>query len=431
LLRAGVALPAAASAGTLLASCGGNEGASSNTLEFWAFAEDRLFFVKDVLESDAWKSKHPDVKVNFRVYNITQMHDKLLTALVSGKGAPDIADVAGGFFSKFIKGETMPFVPLTDRIGDEIDKLYTPTATAPYGWGGEIYGVSNELNPVVLAYRKDIMGELGVRTPFETWDDVIVAGEQLVRSSESKMFALHDIDYGDWYMLMQNAGTQFFGDNGEFIADNEAGLASLQFSRDLVYEYEVAGIAAGTPADPWHSPEYMAGYRAEKYVAVLAPPWLLNFFRLDVPGQKGKWTVQKLPEGLGAGRPTANFGGTAHCITEQSENPDLAWDLAKACNLTTQGVLTDFKQRGVFPTYKPAYGASELNKTDEYFSGTNFGELYSSLAPEILNLNTSPVYLEATQELVRTAVGPVMQNQADPKTALNQAAAEIERMRQG
>ena len=138
------------------------------TLEVWGFNRERLNFAQNASELPVFKDKYPNVTVNFREFPFAQMHDKLLAALVSGQGAPDIAEVEIARFSQFLKGERVPFVPLTERIGAEIDNIYKPAASDPWSWGGEIYGLGNELNAVVLTYRQDLLDELGVETPFET-----------------------------------------------------------------------------------------------------------------------------------------------------------------------------------------------------------------------------------------------------------------------
>jgi arabinosaccharide transport system substrate-binding protein len=403
---------------------GGQGGAGGNTLEFWFFSGERASFVRKVVESKAWKSDHPDIKVNMRVFPYEQMHDKLQSALVAGKGAPDLAEVEISRVSPFIKGDRVPFETLNDRIGDEIDNVYKPAATDPWTWKDKIFGVGNELNTVVLAYRKDVMDEIGVKTPFETWDEVIAAGKQ-ISQGDRKMFALHDQAFGDHFMLTQSAGSTYFDEEGDYIADNEKSVEALQFLHDLVYEHNIAGIAPATEADNWYPPPYRAAFRAEKYVALFGPPWHIGFLPLDVPDQSGLWTLQRLPTGLDEGRPTATFGGTGQCITEQAGNPDLAWELIKTCNLTTEGVLADFRLRTIYPTYRPAYESPELHQSYKYF-GVKVGELYSSLAPELVPFNQSPVWAEGTEALIREAISPVMRNQADAKSALTQAGEEIE-----
>ena len=403
---------------------------ASTTLEFWAFAAARLDVVKEMLNSEAWKSAHPDVAVNFRIFPYNEMHDKLLAALVSGQGAPDIADVEISRFSRFIKGERVGFVPLNDRIGTEIDNLYTAAATAPWSWEDQIYGLGNELNTVVLAYRKDIMDSVGAKTPFETWDDVRAAGQKVSAGGKSKMFGIHDIAFGDWYMMAQHAGTTMFDEQGNYQGDNEKSVAAMQFNHDLVHKDQIAMIAPAEAADNWDPPTYWAAINAEQFVAVWGPPWHLGNLLQQVPNQSGKWTVQRLPTGLGDSNPTANFGGTGMCITEQSKNVDVAWDLIKAVNLTVEGAVTDFRLRTAYPSYKPAYTDPALQEPSEYFGGAKIGELYQSVATEIQPFQQSPVWPEATEAMSRIVITPVMQNQTDAKTALTELGAEIERLKQ-
>ncbi len=413
------------------AGCGGGQGGAggSNTLEFWAFDPGRANFAKAALQTDAWKEAHGNVKVNFRIFQYEQMHDKLLTALVSGKGAPDLADVEISRFSNFIKGDELPFVDLTDRVGGDIDDVYKPAATDPWTWQGKIYGVGNELNTCVLAYRQDIMDDAGVQTPFETWNQVVEAG-QAVSTGDRKLFALHDIQFGDHYMLSQSAGTTYFDDEGNYIGDNERSVESMQFLHDMVYEFDIAGIAPALAGDAWYPPQYQAAFRAEKFVAFFGPPWHLSFLPTNVEEQSGQWRVQKLPSGLGEGLPTANFGGTGQCITTQSQNVDAAYDLVRIANLTTEGVMADFKARTAYPAYKPAYEDPALNESNEYFGGQKIGELYSELAPELPPFNQSPVWGQATEALIREVITPVMQDKKDAKTALTELRGTIEEMKQ-
>ena len=415
-----------------LAGCGGEQGSSgsSNSLEFWAFDEGRADLARAALKTAAWKKEYGKVKVNFRIFPYEQMHDKLLTALVSGKGAPDIADVEISRFSNFIKGDELPFVDLTGKIGNDINDVYKPAATDPWTWNGKIYGVGNELNTCVLAYRKDLMDGAGIKMPLDTWDDVVAAGQEL-SNADRKMFALHDLAFGDHYMLSQSSGTAYFDDQGRYIGDNEQSVAALQFLHDMVYDSGIAGIAPVVASDNWYPPQYRAAFRAEKFVSLFGPPWHLSFLLSDVPEQKGKWRVQKLPSGLGEGLPTANFGGTGQCVTTQSGNVDAAYDLVRISNLTTEGVLADFKARTAYPAYKPAYEDPALQKPNDYFGGQKLGQIYSDLAPGLPPFNQSTVWGQATEALNREAVTPVMQDKADAKTALTELRATIEGMKQG
>ena len=410
-----------------LAGCGGGgeQGGTSKSLEFWGFDEGRVNFAKAAYESDAFKSKHKDVKINFRILPYEQMHDKLLTALVSGEGAPDIADIEISRFGQFIKGDRVPLLGLKDRIGDAISDIYTPAAVDPWSWKGEIYGVGNELNTVVLAYRRDILEDAGVQLPFATWDDVIAAGQE-ISTGDRKMFAIHDLAWGDHYMMMQHAGTTYFDENGNYNGDDPRSIEAMQFLHDLVYEHEIAAIAPAEANDDWAPPQYLASFRAEKFIATFGPPWHLSYFIDQVPDQAGKWDVQELPEGLGESRPTANFGGTGMAITEQSGNPEASWALIEAGNLTKEGVLFDFEERTAYPAYKPAYEDPALAQPNDYFGGVKIGQLYSDIADDLPAFRQSPVWPDTTEALQRDVITPVMNDKADAETALTELKGTVE-----
>lgn len=410
-----------------LAGCGGGsqQGGSSKSLEFWGFDEGRVNFAKAAYQSDEFKNKHGDVKINFRILPYEQMHDKLLTTLVSGQGAPDIADIEISRFGQFIKGDRIPLVGLKERIGGELDNVYAPAAVDPWSWQGEIYGVGNELNTVVMAYRRDVLEGAGIKLPFETWDDAIAAGKE-VSTGERKLFSVHDLSFGDHYMLMQHAGTTYFDENGDYNGDDPRSIEAMQFAHDLVYEHGVADIAPAEANDNWAPPQYLAAYRAERFLATWGPPWHLSYFLDQVPDQSGKWDVQALPEGLGDSKPTANYGGTGMAITEQSGNPDASWDLVRIANLTKGGVLADFKMRTAYPAYKPAYEDPALAKPNEYFGGTKIGQLYASIADALPPFRQSPVWPDTTLALQREVITPVMNNEKDAETALTEMRSTVE-----
>ena len=397
-------------------------------LEMWGFDTQRLDFAKAAAELPAFKEKHPDVTINFREFAFDEMHDKLLAALASGNGAPDIADVEIARFSSFLKGDRVPFVALNDRIGAEIENIYRPAASDPWTWEDQIYGLGNELNAVVLSYRTDVLEGLGIETPFETWDQIIEAGKKITADGETKTFALHDIAFGDLWQMGQHAGTSFFDAEGVFQGENPLMIEALQFLQDLVYTHEVAGIAPAIATDDWMSPAYWAAFRANKFTMLWGPPWHLGRLAVELPDQAGKWAVQKLPTGLGESRATANFGGTGQCITEQSENPDIAFDLLAAGNLSVEGNLNDFRARTVYPAYIPTYERPELQEPSPYFGGAQVGQIYASVAPELPPFNQSPGFTDATLAMERVVITPVMNNREEPAPALKELVDQVAEM---
>jgi len=403
-------------------------GQESATLEMWGFDEGRLNFARGVLELPAFKEKHPNVTINIRQFPFDQMHDRLLAALASGRGAPDLVDIEIARFSQFLKGERVGFVPLNDRIGAEIENIYRPAASDPWTWQDQIYGLGNELNAVVFAYRSDLLQEAGVETPFASWEQAIAAGK-LVSQGDTKMFAVHDLAFGDWFMMAQHAGTSLFDAEGEYQGDNPLSVEAMTFLHGLVYTDQVAGLAPADAQNMWMGPAYWAAFRANRFAAVWGPPWHLGTLQMNVPELSGKWAVQRLPTGLGESRPTANFGGTGQCITEQSQHQDIAWDFIAAGNLSADGNLVDFKARTVYPAYIPTYQRPELQEPSEYFSGAQLAQLYAEVAPELPPFNQSPYFNDAVDAMQRVVITPVMQDKAQPEAALQELRAEIDKLK--
>lgn len=77
---------------------------------------------------------------------------------IAGGTPPDIADIEQGTFGRFLRGE-VPLADLGPRLKQEgfWDKLIT-SRQALYTWQGKVYGVEHALTPVVLYYRKDLLG---------------------------------------------------------------------------------------------------------------------------------------------------------------------------------------------------------------------------------------------------------------------------------
>jgi ABC-type glycerol-3-phosphate transport system substrate-binding protein len=95
-----------------------------------------------------------------------------MEAVLAGKG-PDVALFLGGEFpvNLAIRG----LLKNVDEMEgfDEIESRYAPGALVPYQFEGKTYGVPLTRNFPVMFYRKDLLAEVGVTEPPETWNDLI------------------------------------------------------------------------------------------------------------------------------------------------------------------------------------------------------------------------------------------------------------------
>src|SRR5699024_8966955 len=120
----------------LLVACGGG-GASTAAAEEPAVigegtddatALSLLTFVSPHVElykcaAERWNEENPDeaIKLVAESYPFDQMHNNLLLALQSSKGAPDIADLELGRFANFLSGEPQ-LEPMNEYVEPVLDQ---------------------------------------------------------------------------------------------------------------------------------------------------------------------------------------------------------------------------------------------------------------------------------------------------------------------
>jgi len=84
-------------------------------IQFWTFQDLHIEFYEKMAEK--WNQQNPDRPINLipTVYPYDDMHNKLLIALQSGVGAPDLVDIEIGKYANFLKGD-IQLVPLNDIV---------------------------------------------------------------------------------------------------------------------------------------------------------------------------------------------------------------------------------------------------------------------------------------------------------------------------
>ncbi len=392
--------------------------ATAQTLEFWGFADNRNKWYEAMAEE--FKKIYPNVTINIRSFPYEEMHNRLLTALVAGIGAPDIADVEISRMGQFVKGGEVGFVPLNNLIGDEINNLYTGAATAPWTWQGQIYGIGNELNAVLMFYRWDLYENAGLTGPGSTWEEFIENGKKLA-STGVKALAINDQGWEYWWIIA-SAGDGFFDSEGNVAADNAFGRKVMQLLYDMLHVHEVAMFA---PLDT----AYYGAMQAGDFAVHMGAPWYQGFMKDNAASLEGKWKMQPLPVFAdGTGAPTATHGGTGTVITKQSKHADIAWEFIKFANLTVEGTLRAFDMANLFPTYTPAWTDERLYRTDDYFSGQRPAQIISEVVPLIPPLNNSPYWPEVTDAFTRLVVTPVLQQTTDIDRAFADFRREVDRI---
>ncbi len=396
--------------------------------EFWVFAPTH--YEEYQARLPIFEAQHPGINVQLINFGGT-MHDKLLTALLSDFGAPDVVEVEITSIGRFLKGaiDEVGFVDLRPRLESEgwMDKLVVSRFT-PWSYRDRIFGIPHDLHPVVLLYRDDLFKASGVEmTKIETWDDFIAAGKKATRDLDGDgkidqyAIVLDRKTESDYFNLLLQRGGGFFDVDGNVIIDNDIAIETLEFFTSLFNEHKIATPVYGN----WHGdPSNYAAMQEGKILSVLAPDWYVGLLKSQVPQMSGKWKAISMPAWEHGGRRTTTRGGTMIGITKQCKDPDLAWELLKFTYFDRSGLINRYETTSIIPPLKAAWDAPIYKKPDAYLGGQSIGELFIELAPDLPPRYQNPYWSEAA-DLLNDAIFAAVTEKQTPRQALTQLAEKV------
>ncbi len=386
-------------------------------LEEWNFSKTRIAWQQDALK--VYQKTHPDIDVHWVILPYNEMHEKLLMTVLAGTGAPDIGDVEISAFSRFLKQKNPGFVSLNSRLQplNALNNLYTPSATDPWTWNGQVYGLGNELNVCLWCYNWQVLKQYNVKVPIQTWDDFANEAKVLYSNSGGKVVLMdfNNLGWGDWWMQVLLAGGGFFDKDGRPALDSEASMKVLQYQYDAVYKDK---WSITTPAGN----SYNAALLDKSIASILGPSWQFSGFVQQALDQtKGWWMLQLMPKWTPNGVGAATWGGTGVCAMSVGKYPDQAADFVVWEHMTPEAVLFDYKERNTWPTLKTAWTAPELKQPIPFFNNQNVGELIQQAAPLMPKWYSSPYWAEVTDAMTRIGITPAMNNVTTPQSSLHNA----------
>lgn len=432
---AGAGLALSGGTGAILTACGGGGGSKKSTkLEMWVFDANRADWQQKLLDQFMKNQGGKLESLTVTTVPSDQLYDKLQTAILAGTGAPDLVDLHIYLWTRFMKDDKLlaKFVNLTDMVGKEKENLVAGSAVDPWTWHSKIYGVCNELNPVLMYTRFDLFQKAGITGPIVDWEkDFIDKGKALKAKTGVNIISLNGTTFQDLYILGAQRGGTFFDEQGTFVGDQDVMVKTLQFMQDLVYTHQIAMVSPLDPAGR-QGPPYYAAMQEGQFATAHGAPWFQGFMKANAKGVAGKWHIQKQPKWSDSQIESVTYGGTGMGILASTGNRDMAWEFVKYANLSNDGPLLAYKTHNLFPTYKPSWTNESLKQPDPYFDNQKPGDFITDAAGKMGPFRTSPFFSEVVADpnsiVARLAIQPVMQNKKKPKDAMADVVAEAKKI---
>ena len=412
------ALPTKALARTLLATLTGGlllsglaSAQSPTKLTIWLTGDPTEVNVIKTA-TDLYTKAHPDVTFALQAIPWSDAHAKILSAAAARQG-PDL--ITGGLSWGIELGNLGGMVNLTKAypaLDKEVKTKNLPgivqSVVTP---DGQLYAMPYNLTVQLQFYRPDLLKAAGVAGPPKTWDQLTTdIGKLKAAGHKGYMVQWGNLDWLGLFPYLHQAGGSYY-DKGctKATVNSPAGVKALTYFAGLYHKFKV-------PTDA--SPDLGGGLDNGNYP--LGTSYSTFNFDITYPKMKGKWAISALPAGP-TGKYTGFLGGTVIGIMAYSKNQDAAADFLKSLNdaSVSKALITNaFKAGLYFIPPRSDFAANLSLPADQKAALLN--QLKDSAGPP-----NCPGW-EASNPDVAKAVQTVILNNADPKAALDQAAAVMD-----
>lgn len=376
----------------------------------------------------AYNEAHPDapVDVNVEVYANAEMAEKLLIALQSGTGAPDIADININYFANYC-GEDCQLIELDDIVADVIDDCIASRFDI-YKFNDHYYGIPTHVGAMFTYYNMDIMEQAGYTiedvNAIKTWDQYYEIGADVLEKTGIPMTAYEVSNQRPFWPMIVSRGGDYLDENGDVVLDSEVNIDTLNYMLD---QYN-AGVAVQAAGGNTSVEEFWTAMNKGSYASLSMPSWFMSRFINYMPDLKGKIAVRLMPIMAEGDASVVGIGGTGTAITNQCENVELAKEVLSLSKLTYEANVNIWTSLMFDPVRVDTWKDEALTAPSEYFYNESPFTLLSEYVEgggEVLSPNNKALSADAQDVVNNSAMYNAFLGGMSAEDTLAEAAQEL------
>lgn len=318
-------------------------------LSYWAWAPE----IKEVVK--LWNAEHPNIQV--KVSQPAQ-GDALVTKLTQANKAgnpPDLAQAEYQALPSMLGGDmvadiTKYVAPIKGEFADGTWKLVT--------FGEAIYGVPQDVAPMMLLYREDLFKRYGLTVP-KTWDEFAAEARKLREKDPKRYMTTFSSQDPGWFAgLAQQAGGQWWkvdGENWTVGITDEGTKKVADYWNGLVTEKAILD-------QPMYTPQWNKQLNDGTLVAWPTAVWGPGVLLGTAPETKGKWAMAPLPQWEAGGTAAGFWGGSSTAVMKKSKHPAEAVKFASWLNTDPKAVEALVSISGIYPASTKGQSTPALSK---------------------------------------------------------------------
>ena len=434
---AGRLLATAAVGALLLTACGGGgdsdgeaaapaEAVSQDEIdEALSTPTDLVFWtwVPDIQNQvDLFMKEYPDI--NVKVENVGQgapHYQKLRTALESGEGAPDVAQVEFQYLSSFRVNDNL--LDLSPYGVAELEGQYADWIWDQVSDDGAVYGVPQDVGPMGNLYREDLLSAAGVKPP-KTWDEFVeVARAYRDANPKSYLTNLPGNDAGQFAGLLWQAGARPFDFDGAETVTIDLDTPEVEKVVDVwntMIQEDLVSV------DPDFTDQWYQGLANGKYASWQTAAWGPVFLQGTAGKTSGKWRATTIPQWEEGETVSSNWGGSTDAVLSETENPIAAAELAKWINTAEEPALKLATEQFLFPAYNPVLENPEfIEQKSEFYGGEQVNKQFAEYSRSVSTDFGWLPFMDYAYSSYGETLGKAIADKAELKPALEAWEADI------
>ena len=371
------------------------------TLTFWTWVPN----VSD--EVALFEKKYP--KITVKVENVGQglaHYQKLRTALKSGSGAPDVAQMEYQYLSSF--EVTKNLADLTPYGAADTKSDYPAWIWNQITQGSAIYAVPQDSGPMGDLYRSDLFQKAGITQAPTTYAEYASDAAKLKAATGAYIGNLASNDPAQMVGLLWQAGAHPFGYDGKktvsIDVDSPAAKKVYAYWQDLVQKGYVA-------TDPDFTDSWYTGFNKGKYATWITAAWGPMFLSGSAESTSGKWRAAPMPQWDASAPVSGNWGGSTTAVIKSTKNAIAAAQFAQFLNSDPDCASLFASKQFLFPSTKALLADSSFTgQTPAFYGGQQVNEVFVPAANGIGTFDWSP-FQDYSYNTQTTVVGNAIQGQ--------------------
>ena len=375
---------------------------------------------KALVESaKSFNQKYPNIKVNVQEYGLAQnVYERYSVILSSGVGVPDIIQIESDYVQTFAETYPQYFFDMNGYIDIE-GKVDPSKISTSYDSEKRLVSIPWDSGPVVMFYREDLFNQAGIDiNTIITFEDYISAGKKLKeRFPNITMTGLPFTQDENLFRCLLVANKSYYLNNkGEITVASSKAIETLQMIKRLIDE----GVAKNTI-------NWDGGIVANKngeLASWIMGGWWGGTIKDQMPEMKGKWKIAPIPAFPDGARASSSGGAGLSITASEPIKQAAALEFIKESLMNVDNQLMMYEKYSLFPSYLPTYDDARFLKSDDYF-GDDFNKILADVTKEIPNVIYASEDFAEIKNTVVSVYEDVLNNNRDIKSALEQAASQI------